>query len=68
MQTAYLSAHIISTAQDPKRDIESELLARLGVEAEVRFIQPQFQPNRPAKPLNLRRAAPVGPSVALGWL
>jgi phenylacetate-coenzyme A ligase PaaK-like adenylate-forming protein len=45
-----LFAGTISTAQDPKRDIESELLARLGVEADVRFIEPQFQPKPPAEP------------------
>jgi phenylacetate-CoA ligase len=45
-----LFASTISSAQDPKRDIESELLARLGVEAEVRFIEPQLPPKPPAKP------------------
>jgi phenylacetate-CoA ligase len=39
-----LFAGAISPPQDPRRDIESELLARLGVEAEVRWIEPQFQP------------------------
>jgi phenylacetate-CoA ligase len=39
-----LFAGAMTPAQDPSRDIESELLARLGVEAEVRFIEPQFPP------------------------
>jgi phenylacetate-coenzyme A ligase PaaK-like adenylate-forming protein len=43
-------AAAISPAQNPKRDIESELLARLGVAAEVRFIEPQPQLDRPTKP------------------
>ncbi len=41
-----LFAGTITAAQDPKRDIESELLARLGVDAEVRWIEPR----RPPKP------------------
>jgi phenylacetate-CoA ligase len=36
-----LFAGTISAAQDPKREIESELLARLGVESDVRFIEPK---------------------------
>ena len=43
-------AAAISPAQNPKRDFESELLARLGVAAEVRFIEPQPQLDRPTKP------------------
>jgi hypothetical protein len=39
-----LFAGAISPPQDPRRDIESELLARLGVEAEVRWSEPKFQP------------------------
>ena len=35
---------------DPRRQIESELLARLGVEAEVRFIQPEVPPKPPTAP------------------
>ena len=35
---------------DPRRQIESELLARLGAEAEVRYIQPQLPPKPPAQP------------------
>jgi phenylacetate-CoA ligase len=45
-----LFAGAISNVQDPKRDIESELLARLGLEAEVRFVEPQITPKPPAKP------------------
>jgi phenylacetate-CoA ligase len=36
-----LFANTVSSTQDPKREIESELLAHLGIEAEVRFIEPQ---------------------------
>ena len=42
-------AGAMSPTRDPKRDIESEILARLGVQAEVRYIEPQPQPDRPAK-------------------
>ena len=45
-----LFAGAISTAQDPKRDMESELLARLGLEAEVRWTEPQPPPKPPGKP------------------
>jgi len=37
-------AGAMAPTRDPKRDIESELLARLGVEAEVRYIEPQPSP------------------------
>ena len=38
-----LFANAVSYAEDPKRAIESELLARLGLEADVRFVEPQPQ-------------------------
>jgi len=46
----YRLAGAISNVQAPERDIESELLARLGLEAEVRFVEPQITPKPPAKP------------------
>jgi phenylacetate-CoA ligase len=39
-----LFADTISSVGDPKRELESEILARLGLEAEVRFVEP----NRPS--------------------
>ena len=45
-----LFAGAISPPQDPRREIESELLARLGVEAEVRWTEPQPPLTPPAKP------------------
>jgi hypothetical protein len=30
----------LSSANGPKREVESEILARLGLEAEVRFAEP----------------------------
>ena len=39
-----LFAGTITAAEDPKRDIESELLTRLGVDAEVRWIEPRRDP------------------------
>jgi phenylacetate-CoA ligase len=35
-----LFANTISTPGEPPRDIESEVLSRLGIEAEVQFVQP----------------------------
>ena len=35
-----LFANTISSPADPQRKIESELLERLGLEAEVQFVQP----------------------------
>jgi phenylacetate-CoA ligase len=46
----HLFAGTITAAEDPKRDIESELLARLGVDAEVRWIEPRREPTSPPKP------------------
>lgn len=39
-----LFANTISSAADPKRDIEQDLLARLGMDTEVRFVEPQKTP------------------------
>jgi phenylacetate-CoA ligase len=36
-----LFAKTLSSAENPKREIESELRARLGLEAEVRFVEPR---------------------------
>ena len=38
-----LFAGTLTAAQDPKRDIESEFLSRLGVDAEVRWIEPRLE-------------------------
>ncbi len=35
-----LFANTVSSTEDPKREVESEILARLGLEAEVRFVEP----------------------------
>jgi phenylacetate-coenzyme A ligase PaaK-like adenylate-forming protein len=35
-----LFAKALSSPEQTKREIESELLARLGIEAEVQFVQP----------------------------
>ena len=35
-----LFANTISSAETPQREVESEILARLGIEAEVRFVEP----------------------------
>jgi hypothetical protein len=37
--TQQLFASTMATAGDPKREIESEILARLGIEAEVNFVE-----------------------------
>ena len=36
-----LFANTVSTAEDPKHQVESEILARLGLEAEVGFVEPK---------------------------
>jgi hypothetical protein len=36
----HLFANTISSAETPQRELESEILARLGIEAEVRFVEP----------------------------
>jgi hypothetical protein len=46
----YRLAGATSNVQAPERDIESELLTHLGVEAEVRWTEPQLPPRPPAKP------------------
>jgi phenylacetate-CoA ligase len=45
-----LFAGAVSSTEDPKREIESELLARLGIEAEVRFVEPEQAPPSTRKP------------------
>jgi len=57
----YLFAGAILAAQDLKRDTVSEPLARLGLEAEVCFIEPQLPPTLPATPVQLRPSCGVRP-------
>ncbi len=42
----HLFANTISAAETPQREIESEILARLGIEAEVRFVEPAREKER----------------------
>lgn len=40
-----LFAKALTSPAESKREIESEIFARLGIEAEVQYVQPQTQPS-----------------------
>jgi phenylacetate-coenzyme A ligase PaaK-like adenylate-forming protein len=40
-----LFAKALASPAESKREIESEIFARLGIEAEVQYVQPQTQPS-----------------------